>query len=282
LKEEWDYIFFTGSTRVGKLVYESAAANLTPVTLELGGKSPCIVDETASIGVAAKRIVWGKFLNAGQTCIAPDYILVQEQVKDALIEALKKNIESFYGDTRNPSKDLARIVSTGHYKRLIHLLEGQKIIFGGHTQEDENYLSPTLLLQSDPNSPVMQEEIFGPILPIIVFKEEDEITPWLLSQGKPLAAYVFSKRKSFQERFIKKYRFGGGVINDTLIHITNKNLPFGGVGQSGIGAYHGKRTFDLFSHHKSIVKRGTWIDIPLRNPPYTLPLKFMKKMKHLL
>jgi len=282
LKEEWDYIFFTGSTRVGKLVYESAAANLTPVTLELGGKSPCIVDETAAIGVAAKRIVWGKFLNAGQTCIAPDYILVQEQVKDALIEALKKNIESFYGDTRHPSKDLARIVSTGHYQRLIHLLEGQEIVFGGHTQEDENYLSPTLLLQSDPNSPVMQEEIFGPILPIIVYKEEDEIAPWLLSQGKPLAAYVFSKRKSFQERFIKKYRFGGGVINDTLIHITNKNLPFGGVGQSGIGAYHGKRTFDLFSHHKSIVKRGTWIDIPLRNPPYTLPLKFMKKMKHLL
>jgi len=280
LAEKWDYIFFTGSTKVGKIVYESAAKNLTPVTLELGGKSPCIVDETALISQAAKRIVWGKFLNAGQTCIAPDYILVQRSVKDSLIKELSKTITSFYGTDVEASSDLARIVTRDHYNRLLGLLAEEDIVFGGERNDKDNFLGPTLLNEPTPDSRIMQEEIFGPVLPIISYDKEEDITPWILAQGKPLAAYIFSRRSSFQDRILKRYSFGGGVINDTLIQISNKELPFGGVGQSGIGTYHGKRSFMAFSHQKSVVKRGTWLDIPLRNPPYTLPLSILKKIKH--
>ncbi len=281
LAEKWDYIFFTGSTKVGKIVYQSAAANLTPVTLELGGKSPCIVDETALLSQAAKRIVWGKFLNAGQTCIAPDYILVQRSVKDALIKELSKTITKFFGSNVEASADLARIVSKDHYNRLLGLLTDEDIVFGGERNDKDNFLGPTLLNEPSVDSRVMQEEIFGPILPIISYELEEDIAPWIMAQGKPLAAYIFSKRTSFQDRLLKRYSFGGGVINDTLIQITNKELPFGGVGQSGIGAYHGKRSFTAFSHQKSIVKRGTWLDIPLRNPPYTLPISLLKKIGHI-
>lgn len=282
LKEKWDYIFFTGSPRVGKIVYQSAAENLTPVTLELGGKSPCIVDASASISQAAKRIAWGKFLNAGQTCIAPDYILVHHSVKDALVAALTKSITSFFGREVENSADFARIVTKAHLERLKKLMQGQEVLFGGQFNDTDNFLAPTLINEPGKDSPIMQEEIFGPILPIISYTREEEINQWILAQGKPLAAYVFSRRRSFQKQILREYSFGGGVINDTLLQISNKNLPFGGVGPSGIGAYHGKKSFEIFSHHKAIVKRGTWLDIPLRNPPYTLPLKYVKKIKNLL
>ncbi len=278
LAEKWDYIFFTGSTKVGKIVYESAAKNLTPVTLELGGKSPCIIDETAILSQAAKRIVWGKFLNAGQTCIAPDYILVQRKVKEGLVKELSIAITEFFGSETENSDDLARIVSKDHYERLLGLLAGEEILFGGDTNEEDNFMGPTLINEPLKDSKLMQEEIFGPILPIISYEDEEEIASWILANGKPLAAYIFSRRTSFQNRLLKRYSFGGGVINDTLIHISNKELPFGGVGASGIGAYHGKRSFITFSHQKSIIKRGTWIDVPLRNPPYTLPLSIVKML----
>jgi len=277
----WDYIFFTGSTRVGKIVYESAAKHLTPVTLELGGKSPCIVDNTASISLAAKRIVWGKFLNAGQTCIAPDYILVHASVKEKLIATLIQNLTKCYGDNMEASPDFARAVNQGHYTRLKSMLEGEEIIFGGNSNDEDNYLSPTLVNEPKLNSKLMHGEIFGPILPIISYESEEDIHMHIMNYGKPLATYVFSKSKKFQQKIINSYSFGGGAINDTVIQITNKNLPFGGVGASGIGAYHGRTSFDIFSHQKAIIKKASWLDAPLRYPPYNLPMKLVKKVKHL-
>ncbi|MCQ0111014.1 aldehyde dehydrogenase [Zhouia sp. CL16] len=279
LSFKWDYIFFTGSTAVGKIVYKSAAEHLTPVTLELGGKNPCIVDETAKINLAAKRIVWGKFINAGQTCIAPDYILVQHKVKDQLLEALKRNIEKSYGKNVEASPDFARIVNHKHYKRLISLLEDENVVFGGLTNESDNYLAPTLVNEPDLEAAIMKEEIFGPILPILSYKNEDDLTKIMGKYSKPLATYVFSTKRKFQKKIVHLNSFGGGAINDTIIHIANKDLPFGGVGDSGIGAYHGKLSFDLFSHHKSVLKKANWIDVPLRYPPYKLPLKLAKKIK---
>lgn len=281
LAEKWDYIFFTGSTHVGKIVYESAAKHLTPVTLELGGKNPCIVDETASIALAAKRIVWGKFLNAGQTCIATDYILVHHKVKDKLVEALQQNITKCYGENIEESPDFSRTVSQKHYEGLIDMLEGEEIIFGGNSNAEDNYISPTLVNEPQLDSKLMAGEIFGPILPIISYKTEGDIQRHIMSYGKPLATYVFSNNKTFQKKIIDTYSFGGGAINDTVIQITNKKLPFGGVGQSGIGAYHGKTSFNIFSHHKAIIKKANWFDAPLRYPPYNMPMKFIKKIKHL-
>ncbi|WP_038268027.1 aldehyde dehydrogenase [Zhouia amylolytica] len=279
LSFKWDYIFFTGSTAVGKIVYKSAAEHLTPVTLELGGKNPCIVDETAKINLAAKRIVWGKFINAGQTCIAPDYILVHHKVKDQLLEALKRNIEKSYGKNVEASPDFARIVNHKHYKRLISLLEDENVVFGGLTNESDNYLAPTLVNEPDLEAAIMKEEIFGPILPILSYKNEDDLTKIMGKYSKPLATYIFSTKRKFQKKIVHLNSFGGGAINDTIIHIANKDLPFGGVGDSGIGAYHGKLSFDLFSHHKSVLKKANWIDVPLRYPPYKLPLKLAKKIK---
>ena len=281
LAQKWDYIFFTGSTRVGQIVYESAAKHLTPVTLELGGKNPTIVDETASISKAAKRIVWGKFLNAGQTCIATDYVLVHRSVKNKLIEALKQSITNSYGEHPEASPDYARTVSAAHYSGLKEMLEGQEILFGGNTTDTDNFISPTLVNEPKMDSKLMESEIFGPILPIIAYDNEDDIDRHIMNYGKPLATYVFSNRKSFQKKIIENYSFGGGAINDTIIQITNQNLPFGGVGNSGIGAYHGKTSFDQFSHHKSIVKKSNWFEAPMRYPPYSIPLKFIKKVKHL-
>ena len=281
LAETWDYIFFTGSPQVGKIVYESAAKHLTPVTLELGGKNPCIVDDTASIALTAKRIVWGKFLNAGQTCIASDYILVHENVKDKLVEALKENITKCYGQNVEASPDFSRMVSDKHYKDLKDMLEGEDILFGGHSNDADYFLSPTLVNEPKMDSKLMEGEIFGPILPVISYKTEDDIHKYITNYGKPLAAYVFSNNKKFQQKIINTYSFGGGAINDTVIQITNKRLPFGGVGQSGIGAYHGKITFDIFSHHKAIIKKANWFEAPVRYPPYNVPIKFVKKIKHL-
>lgn len=281
LAEKWDYIFFTGSTHVGKIVYESAAKHLTPVTLELGGKNPCIVDQTANIALAAKRIVWGKFLNAGQTCIASDYILVHEKVKVALVEALKQNITKCYGENVEASPDFSRTVSEKHYNGLKEMLEGEDILFGGHSNDEDYYLSPTIVNEPKLDSQLMSGEIFGPILPIISYNTEADIHKYIMKYGKPLATYVFSNDKKFQQKIINTYSFGGGAINDTVIQITNKRLPFGGVGQSGIGAYHGKISFDIFSHHKAIIKKANWFEAPVRYPPYNVPIKFVKKIKHL-
>ncbi|MFT4832803.1 MAG: aldehyde dehydrogenase (NAD+) [Psychroserpens sp.] len=282
LKEKWDYIFFTGSTRVGQIVYESAAKHLTPVTLELGGKNPCIVDGSSSLELAAKRICWGKFLNAGQTCIAPDYILVHKTKKEALISSLIKMIKEAYGENSKISGDYARTVSAAHFNNLKNMLLGEKILFGGETDSEDNFISPTLVDEPHLDSKLMKGEIFGPILPILSYESEDDIHRVIQKYGKPLAAYVFSNNTAFQNKIIQKYSFGGGAINDTVIQVANKKLPFGGVGGSGIGAYHGKASFHLFSHHKAIVHRANWLDLPFRYPPYSLPIKYAKKLKSLL
>lgn len=281
LSKKWEYIFFTGSTRVGQIVYKSAAEHLTPVTLELGGKNPCIVDESAQIKLAAKRIAWGKFINAGQTCLAPDYILVHESVKDLLVEQLKQQIQQFYGENVETSPDFARMATTKHYQELKKSLEGQKVLFGGDYNDKDQYISPTLVDGPDMQSILMTGEIFGPILPIISYTTEADLDQYILSHPEPLALYVFSRKGSFQKKIMSRYRFGGGAINDTVIHISNKQLPFGGVGQSGMGGYHGKHSFDLFSHHKSVVKRSNWLDVPLRYAPYKIPIRWVKKIRHL-
>lgn len=281
LAEKWEYIFFTGSTQVGKIVYKAAAEHLTPVTLELGGKNPCIVDETANIQLAAKRIAWGKLINAGQTCIAPDYILAHQGIKNELVEALKANIAKFYGEDPEKSPDFARISTEKHYNGLKEKLEGQALIFGGAHSDQDRYIAPTLVNEPAVESALMEGEIFGPILPIIAYDTEDDIHQYLSKYGKPLAFYVFSGRKKFAMQLMGQYAFGGGTINDTLVHISNKDLPFGGVGNSGIGGYHGKHSFDLFSHQKSIVKRGTWLDVPMRYAPYKIPIRWVKRFKHL-
>ncbi|RDY61576.1 aldehyde dehydrogenase [Flagellimonas nanhaiensis] len=281
LAQRWEYIFFTGSTNVGKIVYKSAAEHLTPVTLELGGKNPCIVDETASIKLAAKRITWGKHINAGQTCIAPDYILVHTSKKEALTEALKQNVARFYGEDVQKSADFARITTEKHYLGLKKMLEGQKLLFGGQYNDDERYLEPTLVDEPDMGSTLMQGEIFGPILPIISYETDEDLHRYISHYEKPLALYVFSNNGKFSERIINKYAFGGGTINDTVVQISNKKLPFGGVGHSGFGGYHGKHSFDLFSHKKGVVKRATWLDVPLRYAPYGIPERFIKLFKYL-
>ncbi|MFD1613753.1 aldehyde dehydrogenase [Gelatiniphilus marinus] len=278
LKEHWDYIFFTGSVTVGKIVAQAAAKHLTPVTLELGGKSPCIIDDTSDLKLTAKRLVWGKFFNGGQTCIAPDYLIVKASIKNKLTGHLKREITNAYGNAKN-SKDYPRIINLKNFKRLALLLKHANIVFGGDFNEKELYIGPTLIDEPDLDSAVMKDEIFGPILPILSYETESDIESIIWHFEKPLSLYVFSKNKHFIENTIEKFSFGGGAINDTLIHYGNANLPFGGVGKSGIGAYHGKYGFDTFSHKKAIVKRGTWFDPPLRYAPYSKgKLKLIKTM----
>lgn len=276
LQKKWDYIFFTGSTRVGKIIALEAAKNLTPCTLELGGKSPCIVDETANIDIAAKRIVWGKFLNAGQTCVAPDYILVHATQKFDLVQKLKNEILQFYGENPQESPDFARIINKDHWNRLLDLIDKKKIIEGGIHDDWTRYLAPTLIDEPEMNDPIMQEEIFGPILPIISYSTFEDIEKVISQNEKPLALYVFSENKEFSETIIRKFTFGGGCVNDCIMHLVNHRLPFGGIGNSGMGAYHGKHGFDTFSHKKAIVKRGTSLDIPLRYAPYNKRMKWKK------
>lgn len=278
LQKRWDYIFFTGSVPVGKIVAKAAAEHMTPVTLELGGKSPCIVDETANLPLAAKRIAWGKLVNAGQTCIAPDYILVHYRVKKKFIELLKEEIQKALGENPENSKDFARIINLKNWRRQIGLLENQNIIFGGQYQEEELYLAPTLIEEPDLDSPVMQEEIFGPILPIKSYENKTDIERIISRFEKPLALYLFSENKAFIKEISERYSFGGGCINDTLIHFANHKLPFGGVGHSGIGAYHGRLGFDSFSHQKAVVKKANWLDVPLRYAPYGGKLKLIKRI----
>ena len=278
LEQRWDYIFFTGSVAVGKIVAQAAAKNLTPVTLELGGKNPCIVDETANLQLAAKRIVWGKFVNCGQTCIAPDYILVHQKSKAQFIDCLKAEITNAYGENPEISPDFARIINGRNWSRLIEMIEPDKVIFGGQYNNETNYLAPTLIEENNLDSLIMQDEIFGPILPIVTYTEESEIDSIIARYEKPLGFYIFSERKKFCDAIIAKYSFGGGCVNDTMVHFSNKKLPFGGVGHSGIGAYHGKLSFDIFSHHKGVVKKATWIDLPLRYAPYKGKLATVKKI----
>lgn len=278
LKKRWDYIFFTGSVAVGRIVAKAAAENLTPVTLELGGKSPCIVDETANLELSARRIVWGKIINAGQTCVAPDYIVVHHKMKATFITLLILEIEKALGPNPEESPDYARIINLKNWQRQLHLLENQKILFGGQYNKDTLFLAPTLLDEPKMDSPVMTEEIFGPILPILSYHSEADIEKIILSFEKPLSLYLFSQNKSFITEVLQKYSFGGGCINDTVIHLANNRLPFGGVGTSGMGAYHGKRSFDTFSHKKAIVKRGTWLDLPIRYAPYKDKLKTFQKI----
>ena len=282
LKQKWNYIFFTGSVEVGKIIAKIAAENLTPITLELGGKSPVIVDETANLKIAARRIVWGKILNAGQTCVAPDYILVNAKVKSEFVENLKKEITKALGQNPEISNDFARIINSKNWDRQLSLIENQKIIFGGTSNKDTYYIAPTLLDEPKLDSQVMQEEIFGPILPIISYQSKSDIDKIVSSYEKPLSFYIFSEKKSFVDEMISKYSFGGGCVNDVIIHLVNNRLPFGGVGHSGIGAYHGKLSFDLFSHKKSIVKRGNWLDLPMRYAPYGNKLKWIKKLLKLI
>ena len=278
LAKKWDYIFFTGSVGVGQKVYEAAARSLTPVTLELGGKNPCIVDDTGSIELKARRIVWGKFINAGQTCIAPDFILVKSNVKAKFIKHLKLEIEKAYTENPLNSADYCRIVNKKNWLRLTELLQNQNIIHGGDQNEADCYLSPTLVDQPSLESELMKEEIFGPILPILSYDHFDDLKKIIKPLPKPLSLYVFTENTDFSERCIQEFPYGGGCINDTIIHFGNHRLPFGGVGNSGMGAYRGKRSFLTFSHQKAVVKRKNWLDPSFRYAPYGNKLKRLKKL----
>ena len=282
LKERWDYIFYTGSTQVGKIVAKAAAEHLTPVTLELGGKSPCVVDGTAPLQKTARRIVWGKFLNCGQTCIAPDYVLIKSEHKDALIQALIEEIEKAFGDDAQNSKDYGRIIHEKHFKKLEADLKNQKTIYGGKTVAKELFFGPTLVDQPAMDSSLIQDEIFGPILPILSYDNLEDIDEVLTELKNPLAFYVFSQNKKFINTLIQNYPFGGSVVNDVLVHFTNPKLPFGGIGNSGVGAYHGKYSFDLMSHTKPIVKRSFWLDLPQRYAPYPKSISLLQNiLKHI-
>ncbi|MEG2788728.1 MAG: aldehyde dehydrogenase [Romboutsia sp.] len=276
----FDYIFFTGSVNVGKIVMEKASKNLIPTTLELGGKSPAIVDKTAKLDIAAKRIVWGKFSNAGQTCVAPDYLLVHEDIYEEFMNKLKVTITEFYGSNIKDNKDFGRIVNSRHMNRLKNILDKdkEKIVFGGNIDMDERYISPTILANVNYNDEVMKDEIFGPLMPIIKYNDLDDIKFYMNIYKKPLALYVFSENKSFSDYILKNFTFGGGCVNDTISHVASTNLPFGGVGTSGMGRYHGKSSFKTFTYEKAIVKRNSKIDIKLVFPPYKDKLKLIKKV----
>ena len=276
LAEKFDHIFFTGGTRIGKIIMEAAAKNLTPVTLELGGKSPCIVDEEIDLIEAAKRITWGKFLNAGQTCVAPDYLLVNQKIKPNLVAAIKNCIQQFYGEQPANSPDYARIVNEKQFNRLVQLLSDGKIIVGGETNADDRYIAPTVMENVSLESPLMQEEIFGPILPVLEYEEITEAIALINSRPKPLALYLFTNNKTKQEQILQATSSGGVCINDTIVQFSVSELPFGGVGNSGIGSYHGKASFDTFSHYKSVLKKSFRFELNLRYAPYRGKLKQLK------
>ena len=277
---EFDYIFFTGSVNVGKIVMEKASKHLTPVTLELGGKSPVIVDNTANLKVSAKRILWGKLTNAGQTCVAPDYILAHEDIYEELIKEFEKVIIEFYGQDIIRSKDFGRIINDRHMNRLNAILEHDKnkITFGGEVDFEKRYISPTIIRDVTLEDAVMNEEIFGPIIPVIKYKNMEDIKYYISHHKNPLALYVFSEDENFSEDIINRFSFGGGCVNDTISHVASPYLPFGGIGSSGMGNYHGKASFDTFTHTKSIVKKSTKIDLKLVFPPYKDKIKLIKKV----
>ena len=270
LANRWDYIFFTGGTEIGRIIYQAAAKHLTPVTLELGGKSPCVVDKNVNINLAAKRIAWGKIVNSGQTCIAPDYLFVHKDIKDKMIEALKKHIKISYGDTPIDSPDYCKIINQKQYDRLKGYLNLGELIAGGRYNDEKQMIEPTILLNPPKDSKVMTEEIFGPILPIFTYTDFDEVIKFINEREKPLASYIFSNSRKIREKFLTSTSSGGACENDTVLHISSSTMAFGGVGESGIGGYHGKFSFDTFSHHKSVMhRRPHLIDPYLRYAPYS-------------
>lgn len=269
LKHPFDLIFYTGSTVVGKIIMRAASENLTPVVLELGGKSPAIIEKDAHLKMTAKRIVWGKFLNGGQTCVAPDYLLVHQSIKEELIREIKNQINLIYSEYPMNSEAFVRIINPRHFQRLIKLIDKEKIVIGGETCENELFISPTVLDNIDFDDEVMQEEIFGPILPIIAYTDLDWAIAQIKSRPKPLALYLFSNNSKIQKKVLNEISFGGGAINDVVMHLANANLPFGGVGHSGMGNYHGIYGFRSFSHFKSIIKKTNWFEPWFKYPPYT-------------
>ena len=269
LEQHFDYIFFTGGVEVGRLVMEKAARHLTPVTLELGGKSPCVVDATARLDLAARRIVFGKLLNCGQTCVAPDYLLIDRRVKDAFLERAEHWVRRLYGKNALDNQGYVHMVNEKHFRRVCSLIDPDKVVFGGGCDPASLRIQPTVLDNVSPDDPVMGEEIFGPVLPVLPFDRLEEAENFILDRPRPLALYLFSQDKAVQRRFVERVPFGGGCINDTVLHLTNPALPFGGVGSSGMGRYHGKYSFDTFSHVKGVLHSSAWVDLPVRYPPYT-------------
>ena len=279
LAEKFDHIFFTGGTTIGRKVMEAAAKHLTPVTLELGGKSPCIVDADTNIEYAARRITWGKFINAGQTCVAPDYLLVEQSIKQQLLDKIQKCIREFLGEQPATSPDYARIINQKHFNRLVEFLQYGETIFGGESNSSELYIAPTVLDRVSLESPVMQEEIFGPILPVLTYSDVTEAIAIVNQRPKPLALYLFSHNKNLQRRVLQSTSSGSVCINDTVMQFAVPGLPFGGVGSSGMGKYHGKASFDTFSHYKSVLNRSLILDVKLRYAPYTkTKLQLLKRI----
>ena len=254
---------------MARIVMAAAAKHLTPTTLELGGKSPCIVDESVNVKVAARRIAWGKFMNCGQTCVAPDYILVAEKCHDALVAELKSVIETFYGSDPKASPDYSRIINDAHFSRVVSLIDAQKVVHGGETDGASRYIAPTLMTDVTSDDPVMQQEIFGPVLPVIKINNVDEAVQFVNEREKPLALYVFAQDKAVVEQVLSRTTAGGVTVNHTILHLSNGELPFGGVGESGMGGYHGKWGFDTFSHLKPVLNKPTWIDPPITYPPFS-------------
>lgn len=278
LKEKFDYIFYTGGINVGKIVMRAAAEHLTPITLELGGKSPCIVDKDANIDLAARRIAWGKFLNAGQTCVAPDYLVVHRNIKEKLISSIENYIVEFFGENTFESEDYPRIINERHFKRLEGYLKEGKIVSGGNTDINNLYIEPTIIEGINFENRIMEEEIFGPIFPVIEFEDIDKVIDIVNNNPKPLALYYFSENKEKQEFIIKNISFGGGCINDTIMHLSTSTLPFGGVGSSGMGSYHGRTSFETFSHKKSILKKSNLVDIKIRYAPFKGKINLARKL----
>ena len=277
---QFDYIFFTGSVNVGKIVMEKASKHLTPVTLELGGKSPVIVDNTANLKISAKRIMWGKLINAGQTCVAPDYVLAHEDIYEEFINECINVVKEFYGQDIINNKEFGRIINEKHMTRLSNILEcdKDKIVFGGDIDFEKRYISPTILKDVTTDDKVMSEELFGPILPVLKYKNMEDLKYFISINKNPLAFYVFSEDENFSEDVINRFSFGGGCVNDTISHVASKYLPFGGIGASGMGNYHGKTSFDTFTHTKAIVKKNTKLDINLVFPPYKNKINLIKKI----
>jgi aldehyde dehydrogenase (NAD+) len=278
LEQKWDYIFFTGGTEIGRIVAQAAAKNLTPTTLELGGKSPCFVDKHANLDVAARRIVWGKYLNAGQTCVAPDYLLLDKAIEQTFLEKMRATVREFYGENPEQSADYPRIINDRHFARLKSYLSDGDIFTGGETNAAERYIAPTILRNVDASASVMQDEIFGPILPVMTYSRLDEAIDFVNQRSKPLALYVFSENSDVQNTVLANTSSGGGCVNDTVTHLTVPGLPFGGVGDSGIGGYHGKHSFDTFSHKRGILSKPSMFDIKLRYAPYAGKLKWLRKI----
>ncbi len=278
VQEPFDYIFFTGSATTGRIVMTAAAKNLTPVTLELGGKNPCIVDADVDLDVAARRIAWGKFFNAGQSCVAVDYLMAHRKIKDALIERIVQHVKNFYGEDARASPDFGRIVSSAHVDRLAGLLGCGKIVIGGQIDREARYFAPTIIDGIAGNEPVMDDEIFGPILPVIAYDDLSQAITFVRDRPRPLALYFFSRDRALQDRVLRETASGGMCINDTVLQETSEHLPFGGVGASGMGRYHGKESFRTFSYQRSVVRKGFRADSALRFPPYKDKLKWLRKL----